>query len=180
MIYKDTHWWYCHPSVTPVLCSWTRLMSLSSWNTLLFFPGLAPILLVHNIIIIMIIIKCTSFCYSIQQKWQTLIGYRYEIIECLFHFFRSWYKEAGISFLLDFRSSRAAVVTHVVGLIQAFQVCAKSHLNWHNSTFHIQGCCQSFVIEVWKTLCCKLVHHEWLTDCKSDKTNKIFNFLVCI
>ncbi|KAL9979494.1 hypothetical protein ACROYT_G017168 [Oculina patagonica] len=35
---------------------------------------------------------------------------------------RSWYKEAGISFLLDFRNSRAAdIVSHVVGLIQMFQ-----------------------------------------------------------
>lgn len=44
-------------------------------------------------------------------------------------FLRSWYKEAGISFLLDFRSSRAAVVSHVVGLIQMFQVRAKSHFD---------------------------------------------------
>ena len=43
----------------------------------------------------------------------------YKILFC-----RSWYKEAGISFLLDFRSSRAAVVSHIIELIQMFQVCA--------------------------------------------------------
>lgn len=37
-------------------------------------------------------------------------------------FYRSWYKEAGISFLFDFRSSREAVVSHVIDLIQIFQV----------------------------------------------------------
>jgi len=78
-------------------------------------------------IIIVIIIKCTLFCSSLYSIEMTdpNFGYdRQEIIEgVLFNFFRSWYKEAGISFLLDFRSSRAAVVSHVVGLIQAFQVC---------------------------------------------------------
>lgn len=57
-------------------------------------------------------------------------------IKIVYSFFRSWYKEAGISFLLDFRSSRAAVVSHVVGLIQTFQVCTKSHLDI-NSTYNI-------------------------------------------
>ena len=81
-----------------------------------------------RIIMIMIIIKCTFFCSSQYSKEMVDPDCRYKIINshC---FFRTWFNEAGISFLLDFRSSRAAVVSHVVGLIQAFQVCAKSHLN---------------------------------------------------
>jgi len=45
-----------------------------------------------------------------------------QIINKIILFYRSWYKEAGISFLIDFRSSREAVVSHVIDLIQIFQV----------------------------------------------------------
>ena len=38
-------------------------------------------------------------------------------------FARSWYKEAGLSLLLDFRNSRTADIKHIVELIQMFQVC---------------------------------------------------------
>lgn len=39
---------------------------------------------------------------------------------------RSWYREAGISFLLDFRNSKAEVVSHIIDLIQMFQNDSRS------------------------------------------------------
>jgi len=59
------------------------------------------------------------------QRYPSLVQFNQadviKLLKYLAFLSRSWYKEAGISFLLDFRSSRAAVVSHVVGLIQTFQ-----------------------------------------------------------